>query len=212
MISETNINDNTFQLDPSGAVFWKEKSTLLIADVHLGKIAHFRKNGAAVPLSASKNNFEKLRFLDLNYSPETFCFLGDLFHSYLNSDWQNFEKWVSVTTAKIILISGNHDIISPIKFERLGIAVKDELQIEEFLLTHHPKDATSKFNICGHVHPGVKLTGVGRQRISLPCFYKTDARLILPAFGTFTGKHILSPLPEDEIFAIADGEVIPITN
>ena len=46
------INNNHLILHPSGAVYWEEKQTLLLADVHLGKVAHFRKNGISVPSKA----------------------------------------------------------------------------------------------------------------------------------------------------------------
>jgi metallophosphoesterase superfamily enzyme len=55
------------------------------------------------------------------------------------------------------------------------------------------------------------MKGVGRQFVKLPCFYKTETQLILPAFGNFTGKHILNPSEKDEIFAIVEGEVICVS-
>ena len=37
------INKNFFDLHPSGAIYWVEKKTLMLADVHLGKVAHFNR-------------------------------------------------------------------------------------------------------------------------------------------------------------------------
>ena len=48
-MNSIEINNHNFILHPSGAIFWLEKKTLFLADVHLGKVAHFRKNGIAVP-------------------------------------------------------------------------------------------------------------------------------------------------------------------
>ncbi|MGB5780739.1 MAG: metallophosphoesterase, partial [Eudoraea sp.] len=49
MTQTIQIQDQNFILHPSGTLFWQEQATLLISDVHLGKISHFRKFGAAVP-------------------------------------------------------------------------------------------------------------------------------------------------------------------
>ena len=59
MIENLKIHKNHFKLHPSGAIYWEEKKMLLIADVHLGKVAHFRKHGAPVPANAAFQNLEK---------------------------------------------------------------------------------------------------------------------------------------------------------
>src|SRR5690554_4082252 len=212
MSFELKINSQNFILHPSGAIFWKERKMLLIADVHLGKVAHFRKYGSPVPVSAAFKNLEELTEISNYFRPKTICFLGDLFHSKINEEWNDFEKWVEYTKAEIILIAGNHDIIAAYLYEDLGVAVYAELLIDGFLLTHFPTEREAVFNLSGHVHPGVRLRGVGRQYLRLPCFYKTINTLILPAFGNFTGKHILKPSKTDEIFAIVEGEVISVSH
>ncbi len=204
------LRDQNFILHPSGGIFWEEKSLLLISDVHLGKVAHFRKFGAAVPRKAVHRNYLLLDKIVGQFQPFQLCFLGDLFHSSLNKEWVLFENWVAKTPAKISLVSGNHDIIAPEKFFTLGIEIYPELVLENFLLTHHPEIREGLFNFCGHVHPAVRLQGFGRQRLKLPCFFKTQHQMILPAFGEFTGNHTLTPKKEDEIFVIAEGEVVKI--
>ena len=210
MTQSIQIKKQEFILHPHGGVFWVEKSMLLISDVHLGKVAHFRKFGAAVPQKAIHKNFILLDEIVTYFQPFQICFLGDLFHSSLNKEWQFFENWVEKTPSEILLVAGNHDIIAPEKFEALGIKIFQELEIEEFLLTHHPEERDSYFNFCGHIHPAVRLQGFGRQRLKLPCFFKKKQQLILPAFGEFTGTYVLEPAKEDEIFAIAEDEVIKI--
>lgn len=205
------INNQKFTLHPSGAIYWQERDMLLIADVHLGKVAHFRKYGAAVPVAAGYKNIEKLTEVVHHYNPKTVCFLGDLFHSKLNTDWDDFVKWVDYIIPNIILISGNHDIIPKYLFEEIDIEVIDTLEIDGFLLTHHPVEESEKFNFCGHLHPGIKLRGVGRQNMRLPCFFKRKKQLILPAFGTFTGKHILKPQDGDEVYVLVEGEVLKVS-
>jgi DNA ligase-associated metallophosphoesterase len=206
------IHNNNFTLHSSGAIFWEEKAMLLIADVHLGKVAHFRKYGAAIPAHLAFENLEKLTEVTNHFQPELVCFLGDLFHSKLNNEWDDFAKWVEYTSAQVILISGNHDIIPKYLFEDLGVQIYEELLLEKFLLTHHPTEMDGYFNFCGHIHPGVRLQGAGRQNLRLPCFYKTENQLIFPAFGSFTGKYILSPTAKDQVFVLVDGEVVCVSS
>ena len=212
MTQTITIRNKQFTLHPSGAVYWHEMQMLFIADVHFGKVAHFRKHGAAVPKKASEENFRKLDALVETFQTKTICFLGDLFHSKKNNSWGDFEKWVHKTEAELILINGNHDIIPKYLFQDLGISIYDELILSDLLLTHHPTDSDHLFNLSGHIHPGVRLQGVGRQLLKLPCFFKTAKQMILPAFGTFTGKYILSPEATDAVYAIADGEVICVSS
>lgn len=205
-----SILNNTFILHPAGGIFWEEKSMLLIADVHLGKISHFRKHGSAVPFKAVAENFEQLSRIADSFNTEAICFLGDLFHSSLNTEWNLFEKWVQSRQEKIILVAGNHDIITPVKYERLKIPIYSEIRSGGFLLTHHPEETSGFFNFCGHIHPGIRLGGIGRQVLKLSCFFKTENQLILPAFGTFTGNYYLEPKSGDQVYAVTKNEVIQV--
>jgi metallophosphoesterase superfamily enzyme len=63
--------------------------------------------------------------------------------------------------------------------------------------------------ISGHLHPGIKIQGKGRQRIILPCFVKYTNQLVLPAFGTFTGLHLITS-KTPKIIAIAENELIQV--
>ncbi len=210
MTRTISLQDQQFILHPSGAIYWPQQSLLLISDVHLGKVSHFRKFGAAVPVSAIRRNFEMLGETMAFFNPKKICFLGDLFHSYLNGEWAFFESWVQSSNLEIILVSGNHDIISPLKYQALGIKVVHEWELQGFLLTHHPEERTGFYNFSGHMHPAVTLRGKGRQSLRLPCFYLRKMQLILPAFGAFTGTHVFEMEQDDEAFAIADATVIKI--
>ncbi|MGB5553184.1 MAG: ligase-associated DNA damage response endonuclease PdeM [Flavobacteriaceae bacterium] len=210
MTHPIKIKDQNFTMCGSGVLFWEESSMLIISDVHLGKVSHFRKYGAAVPQNVVQDNFNLMDKAVAIFKPVVICFLGDLFHSSLNKEWQLFEKWVSKTKSKIVLVSGNHDIISPLKYENLDITVVPEIQQNGFLLTHHPEERDGFFNFSGHIHPAVRLHGMGRQSVRLSCFFKSDTQMILPAFGKFTGTHILKPTPKNEIFAIASNEIFKV--
>ena len=107
-MNSIEINNHNFILHPSGAIFWLEKKTLFLADVHLGKVAHFRKNGIAVPRQAEGLFYEKITKLLNDFTPTRIIFLGDLFHSEQNNEWYLLKK----KNLEIILI----DIIPNFKF------------------------------------------------------------------------------------------------
>lgn len=211
MIHNIQIHHQNFIFHASGAVFWEERNMLLISDVHLGKVSHFRKFGSAVPQQAVQENFKKLDEVVAFFNPVKICFLGDLFHSSLNKEWDQFVNWVELVSAEVILIVGNHDIISEKKYKEIGVKIGSEMILNsKFLLTHHPENRPGYFNFCGHLHPGYKLRGLGRQTLKLRCFYKSTCQLILPAFGKFTGNYWISPNPGEQVFAITKKEVISV--
>lgn len=215
MISTAKMNINIcgeqLFLDASGAVFWESEKALLIADVHLGKIEHFRKNGSPLPAVLGTKNYVQLDRVIEKYAPTKVYFLGDLFHSELNSEWIRFENWVNRQTTELILIKGNHDIIHAHAFEKLGIQLFNELKTPPFLLNHEPT-ASKLFVICGHIHPGFRLRGKGKQLLQLPCFYQQKNQLILPAFGAFTGHYYVQPEAGENIYLVAEGNVFSVNN
>lgn len=204
------IQDQNFILHSSGALFWNEKKTVIISDVHLGKVTHFRKHGIAIPESAISENFRKITSVLEYFNPEKIIFLGDLFHSVKNSEWNLFEEWISNHNQKTYLIAGNHDIIDQKHYDEIGIIVVDDLEIDDFLFTHHPTEKDIFFNFSGHIHPGIILRGLGMQSLKLRCFFHKPNQMILPAFGEFTGKFILKPEEDHLVYAIAGNEVILI--
>lgn len=204
------IKNNHFVLHPSGAIFWEEKNSLLLADIHLGKVAHFRKNGIAVPQKAAGAFYEKITTLLTEFPIKRFLFLGDLFHSFLNNEWLLFAAWIKQQTASMILIEGNHDIIPARQFEKIEIQVVDQLTEGPFFFSHFPTEKKEHFVFCGHIHPGVKLRGNGLQQMKMPCFFQSNQQMILPAFGAFTGLHILSPKEENQVYVTTGKEVIEI--
>ena len=210
MTESLSILNQNFILHPSGAMYWEEEKILLISDVHLGKVSHFRKYGAAIPSKIIHKNFELLDSVMDYFKPSRLCFLGDLFHSYINNEWHYFEEWIARYSTWIWLVTGNHDIIPPLKYESLGLNIQDEIVVGQFILTHHPIIKEGLFNISGHIHPAVRLRGKGRQSVKLPCFFKSPYQLILPAFGQFTGTHVLEVAKDNEVYACTGNEVLKI--
>ena len=194
---------------PEKAMYWAAKKMLLIADLHLGKSAHFRKNGIAVPNQAEQKNWLLLHKLFKEYEPERVCFLGDLFHSTHNKEWEVFGELIdSYPNIDFELVQGNHDILPPELYEKLGFKVHPSLLEEPFSLTHEPLEEKGiYYNLAGHIHPGVQLKGKGNQRHRAACFYFNNTGGILPAFGSFTGLYTVKPKKTDQVFVVT-GEVV----
>ena len=211
-----NLLDQDLLLLPQKAIYWKQEKALIAADVHLGKVGHFRKAGIAVPLDMEQSDLAVLSDLIHEHQPEKIIFLGDFFHSDINADWDWFILWRSqFPNLEIILVRGNHDIIDDNYYHQLNIILHDELLVGPFLMLHHPLTETALKNtngyaFCGHIHPGVSLIGRGRQHITLPCFAFGDKQAILPSFGKFTGKVAIRSNKADRIFAIAKDKVLAI--
>jgi DNA ligase-associated metallophosphoesterase len=203
-----------FKLNVSRALLWPRHRALLIADLHLGKVNHFRKSGLAVPPRAASKNWDSLAEVLQVTAPERVIFLGDLFHSHYNEEWEALCQFIGYFPAmNFELIIGNHDLLSDHQYQRARITVHREcLCIDSFLLTHYPLEAVpaNRYNICGHVHPGVQLYGKGKQVLTLPCFYFGKQQGILPAFGSFTGLACVTPFKEDRVVVIAENELVEV--
>src|SRR6185437_2977568 len=160
-----NLLDQDLLLLPQKAIYWKQQKTLIAADVHLGKVGHFRKAGIAVPRHMEQNDLGVLSDLVYEHKPEKIIFLGDFFHSDINSDWDWFVLWRSQFPGlEITLVRGNHDIIDDEQYTQVNIALHDELLAGPFLMLHHPlSDAglqiAKGYVFCGHIHPGISLSG-----------------------------------------------------
>jgi uncharacterized protein len=207
------IASETFSLCLQRAVYWHGKSILILADLHLGKVNHFRKAGVPVPIKANDKNIEQLVELLQQTKPERVIFLGDLFHSHYNSEWEVFGQLIQhFSEISFELVLGNHDVMSEHQYTKHKISLHNELVIAPFLLTHHPIEnyEGALYNLAGHVHPGVMLTGKGKQQLTLPCFYFGEHQGILPAFGVFTGLARIAPKTNDQVFIIVDNKILKV--
>jgi DNA ligase-associated metallophosphoesterase len=211
-----NLLNQDLLLLPQKAIYWQQEKALLVADVHLGKVGHFRKAGIAVPRDMEQDDLAVLSDLIDEHRPEKIIFLGDLFHSDKNADWDWFVLWRrQFPKLELILIRGNHDIIHDRHYIDLNIALHQQLNIVPFLMLHKPLDEgalrqAEGYVFCGHIHPGVSLSGRARQHLTLPCFAFGDKQVILPSFGKFTGRVAIRDQRTDRIFAVAQNKVIAI--
>ena len=206
------LKGEELELHPFGSIFWINKKCLLVSDTHFGKVSHFRKNGLAVPSAAIQQNWDRLTALIDHYKPEELIFLGDLFHSSHNNEWETFQM-VSDTfhELKLMLIEGNHDILAPHLYSKANIEVQETLVRGPFIFSHHPLDSESFYNIHGHIHPAVRLKGSGRQNMKVPCFYFGQDYGIMPAFGNFTGTAIIPVREGDHVFAVTPSSVLKLS-
>jgi DNA ligase-associated metallophosphoesterase len=211
-----NLLNQDLLLLPQRAIYWQQEKALIVADVHLGKVGHFRKAGIAVPRDMEQNDLGVLSDLIFEHKPQKLIFLGDFFHSDMNADWDWFILWRSqFLKLEIVLVRGNHDIIDDKHYNDLNIGLHEELLIGPFLMLHHPlSDAALNkaggYVFCGHIHPGVQLVGRARQAITLPCFAFGARQVVLPSFGKFTGRVAIRSSKNDKIFAIAKDKVLAI--
>jgi DNA ligase-associated metallophosphoesterase len=208
------IRNNHFTLLIQKAIFWQEKQTLLIGDLHLGKITHFRKEGIAIPQIAAVNNFERLDELVTNTKASRIIFLGDLFHNQYNSEWEMFAAWRAKHHGiEMIMVVGNHDILPISLFLENYITVyQNDFEEDFFIFTHHPKEEPDplKFVFAGHIHPVFTSYGKGRQRFRLPCFVVDKSQAILPSFGVFTGGFGVDLIAGRKIYMLTEQRIFAI--
>lgn len=210
------IGENRFVLSAGRTLFWENQKCLILSDMHLGKSGHFRKNGIGIPQHMAREDLfrlsEEIRF----FNPEKLIVVGDMFHSTDNREHDMFEKYRKEhIPIEIHLVRGNHDILSKEKYHSMGIQLHpDKMNFGNIILSHDlPATGVGPYDyyITGHAHPGISLKGRGGQSLKLPCFYFGESYAILPAYGRFTGTVGIEPTRLDEVFAIADRNIIRLS-
>lgn len=197
------------------ALFWETANTLIIADLHVGKTGHFRKEGIGVPAAVYKDDLHRLLSQILFFKAERLIIVGDLSHSVANRELDLFRKWrKDFPSLEVHLAKGNHDILDNRWYEEADIMVhNDPLPLYPFLFAHditQVKENNDHYTFAGHVHPSVTIRGKGRQSLRLPCFYFAKTHCILPAFSRFTGSYQVRPDVGENVFGIVEREVMPL--
>lgn len=208
---EVKIGTQHFQLIAEKALYWQEQQMLIVGDIHLGKVSHFRKNGIFLPEQLIAQDIMRLQQLIDTYKPKTFCVLGDLFHSDYNKEWNNFKAFRNKNEAiDFLLVQGNHDSLHPSFYAQLPMELVPKFQSEGVVLIHETNEKIKEFQITAHVHPAFVLSGKAKQSLRLACFYKKENELIIPAFGKFTGMHTIKKRAKEQVFAIAENQLIEV--
>lgn len=186
--------------------------TLLVADAHIGKAHSFRRLGVPVPQGTTDDMLQRLDAL-LHASGAThLVFLGDLLHSARArspATWAAVQRWRDQQPGlRLTLVRGNHDRHAGDPPPAWDVHCIDEpLMLGPFALCHHPAPQPGAYVLAGHLHPAVRLGGRAHDRLRLPCFHFGARVGVLPAFGAFTGSHVVLPQPGDRVFVVHDDQV-----
>lgn len=213
--AESTIRGERVVLMPERALYWPNRETLFIADLHIGKAAAFRAAGRIIPRGTTTSDLHRLTTAIERSSARRLVILGDLYHArsgQVNATMAELLNWrTRHPLLSVAVVRGNHDERSnpspaDLGFEELGPSTLDG----PFVLTHHPKPSEDGYVLSGHLHPGYTLQGAGGEKMRLPCFHFGSGVAILPAFGSFTGMAAISPGSRDRVFVIADDAVFEV--
>ncbi|MEO1148841.1 MAG: ligase-associated DNA damage response endonuclease PdeM [Cyanobacteria bacterium J06638_22] len=208
------IFDTELLLLPSRAIYVSSLGVLLVSDVHLGKSETFQRAGIPISSQVNQSNLDRLTDLCHQFQPQQLWVLGDLFHARAGMGDELVQVWQAFTqnlSATVHLVLGNHDRpliphLAPYALECHTGAIA----LGNLILSHEPSPTPSHLNLCGHIHPCLRL----RSRLDdlrLPCFFFDRAQnlLVLPSFGEFTGGYEVMPTEDTVMYAIADESIVP---
>lgn len=180
-------NGTKLSADPSGVLFWAARDTLIVADLHLEKGTSLARRGVLLPPYDTRSTLTRLAAAVERLRPARVICLGDSFHdpaasgrlddrdrTMLNAMIQG-RDWVWVT--------GNHDPTPP---EGLAGEVVDTFVDGPLTFSHEARPSATPGEVSGHYHPVARVRVRGRS-VSGRCFVNDGRRLILPAFGAYTG-------------------------
>lgn len=203
--------NQTLILTNRKAIYWPSQKALILSDLHLGKAAHFRKNGIPIPSQIHRKDLEVLEKLIHHYEVNTVIIVGDLIHAQQNGEVLDFKLFLErFSTVAFILIKGNHDRIAEGKLLTLGLkAIHTSYEIEGISFVHEPIENTD-FQISGHIHPGVTVKLPTNKHFRLPSYVVTDKMLILPAFSQFTGLDTKQVFEKAVNYAILETGIVVV--
>lgn len=207
------------QLYAGGAVLVAGESSLLVADLHLGKDSTFRRSGLAVPSGTNESTLQQVsRLLELT-SAKRLVMLGDLIHARSSLSRGVVETFAefreSHSDVEFSLVRGNHDRVSRFP-DAWGLSELPAGSIlGELRLHHEPTDRGGQngervLDVAGHLHPSFRLQSRTESLGRLPCFWFRRGCLVLPAIGEFTGTHNIRRGRLDRIWVDANGTLMEI--
>ena len=223
---KTLPTDADIVLLPGRAAFLPKTSTVVCSDIHLGKAATFRHAGMAIPEGSAQHDLQRLTGIVQTCGARRLLITGDLFHARSGCTQQVLDEFSAFCEqvrqshdTRIVLVLGNHEQSLGKKFRphEIGINRCEEEIIEppfRFIHDHqsHFDAQPDSFTIAGHVHPTVTIKGTSGDRLTCRCFVTTGTTLTLPAFGSFTGGHKISPSDGTRVWLAQIDGVLPIAN
>ena len=221
---KTLPTDADIVLLPGRAAFLPKTSTVVCSDIHLGKAATFRHAGMAIPEGSAQYDLQRLTGIVQTCGARRLLITGDLFHARSGCTQQVLDEFSAFCEqvrqshdTRIVLVLGNHEQSLGKKFRphEIGINRCEEEIIEppfRFIHDHqsHFDAQPDSFTIAGHVHPTVTIKGTSGDRLTCRCFVTTGTTLTLPAFGSFTGGHKISPSDGTRVWLAQIDGVMPL--
>ena len=185
---------------PAGALWWPERRLLAFADLHLGKSERLARNGATLlPPYETEDTLKRLASVIDETRPETVVSLGDCFDDMAAADAvvEAVVEQIHTLAAgrQWIWIAGNHD---PGPIDLPGSNVGNYRAGP--LVFRHIGTPGSTGEVSGHFHPKMRIW-LGGSHISRPCFLSDSSRVVLPAFGTYTGGLDVTSPAFDTLFS-----------
>lgn len=181
------FGSQSFELAGEAALYWPAERSLLVSDLHLEKASAFASGGQMLPPYDSLSTLHDIAALVAKFRPERIISLGDNFHDdagevRLPADAADLLRQM-VARTDWIWITGNHDR----NLEAVwGGSSVDELALSGIILRHEAVRGEASPEISGHFHPKYRQILRGRM-VARRCFVKGPRKLIMPAFGAFTG-------------------------
>ncbi|MEZ5810222.1 MAG: ligase-associated DNA damage response endonuclease PdeM [Rhizobiaceae bacterium] len=180
--------------DWRGAAYFPDHRLLAFSDLHLEKGSSFARRGSFVPPYDTHNTLARADVLIAEYDPAVVVCLGDSFHDSEGHDRlpAEIESALGALAAgrDWCWIAGNHDPYAPVNLPGFSA---DELTVGPVTFRHEPFAAMAGGEVAGHLHPAARISRRGRS-VRRACFAVDDRRMIMPAFGAFTGSlNVLSP-------------------
>ncbi len=181
------VNGETLVPEASGAVWWPAEKTLAFADLHLEKGSSFARGGQLLPPYDTRTTLRRMETAIARRRPERVIALGDSFHDGAAGERLNDEECAKLRAltggCNWLWVEGNHDPEPP---DWLGGSIANEAAIGGLLFRHLPASGTCAGEVAGHLHPAVRVSRDGLS-VRRRCFVSDGARLLLPAFGAYTG-------------------------
>jgi uncharacterized protein len=176
-----------FFASPEGALHWPAQRALLVADLHLEKASWFARLGQLLPPYDSLATIQALSaVIDRTGATRLYC-LGDSFHDRFGCDRlpASARELLASLTARLdwIWIVGNHDVGF---IDHCGGRIEEECDVGGIILRHEAVRHDLRPEMSGHFHPKLRLSMRGRS-VSRRCYVASATKLILPAYGAFTG-------------------------
>ena len=188
-----HLGADRLMLDPSGALYWPSRRLLAVSDLHLEKGTSFARRGMLLPPWDTHATLDRLADLLRRYRPATVVTIGDSFHDRAAAARLPASEAARIramtASCRFVWVLGNHD---PEPSFQLGGEWVDEFAEGDLIFRHRAQprknagDPISNGEVCGHHHPKAAVSVRGGVQ-TRPCFVSDARRLMLPAFGAYTG-------------------------